>query len=175
MTERKLLVAAFETEAALLKATRDAREQGHRIHDAYTPYPVHGLDAAMGLRTSVLPRLCFLFGMTGLLVAILFQTWVGLIDWPMNIGGKSFGAGPALVPVAFELTVLFAGLGSVASFLLLSRLFPGREPQCADFGASNDRFVLALYDPESHALTGSATRLLKEHGADKVEEVTLKC
>ncbi|OIO10346.1 MAG: hypothetical protein AUJ52_04435 [Elusimicrobia bacterium CG1_02_63_36] len=172
MADRDFLVGVFVCEQDLLAATHAAREAGFKIHDAYTPYPVHGMDEAMALPKTLLPRLCFLFGAAGLLLAVLFQCWVGLIDWPMNIGGKSFGARPALIPIAFELTVLFAGLGTVISFLVLRRLFPGREPECAGLGASDASFVLAFATPETEQLRGTLNRLLLERGAKSVREAS---
>jgi hypothetical protein len=142
--KRQAVVGVFSSEKKILKATNEARESGLVIIDAFTPFPVHGLDAAMGLRKSILPRLCFLFGVSGGVFALLFQWWVFAVDWPMNVGGKSFWALPALIPVTFEVVVLCAGLGTVASLFVLQNLKPGNAPRLAGLGATNDRFLLAL-------------------------------
>jgi len=162
-----LIVGVFDSEEGILAAVRAARAASLPIHDAYTPFPVHGLDRAMGLEPSILPRLCLGFGAAGLLLAAGFQYWVSAVDWPMNIGGKSYGALPALVPVSFELTVLFAGVGSVLSFLRLRRLSPYAKPRLERLGGVDDRFVLALRPLGQDA---AARRLLESCGASDVLE-----
>jgi len=171
VSQHRLVVGVFTSETQLLRATRLARTSGLSIQDAYTPYPVHGMDEAMGLPPSRLPRLCFLFGVTGLLLTLSFQYWVSVFDWPMNIGGKSYDASPALIPIAFELTVLFAGLGSVASFLRMRRLHPGRKPALAGLGALDDRFLLALREGPEGQGTQALTRFLQEEGALEIREL----
>jgi hypothetical protein len=164
----ELVAGVFGTEGELVAAAEAARRAGLSVHDAYTPYPVHGLDRAMGLAPSALGAICFRFALTGLTLALGFEYWCSLYDWPMNVGGKSFSASPALLPVAFELTVLFASLGSVAAFLLLRGLRPGRAPALARLGGLDDRFVLALRaGPDAGA--AALQRFLREQGAAKVE------
>jgi len=139
-----LVTATFAREQDLLAATRAAREAGLRIVDAHTPYAVHGLDAAMGLRPSRLTWVCFLAGATGLALALLFQYWTSATDWPINVGGKPFDSLPAFIPVAFEVTVLFAGLGAVAALLLRCGLRPGRTAILPAPGVTDDRFALIV-------------------------------
>src|SRR5262245_18811767 len=123
---RRLLVAAFERENDLLGATTTARERGLRIIDVYTPYAVHGLDEAMGLKPSRLSRACLACGAIGVAIALWFQHWAMSVDWPINVGGRPWNSLPAFVPVAFEVMVLFAGLGVVLAFFIRSRLYPGK-------------------------------------------------
>jgi len=170
MTHR-LLIGVFTGEDQILKATRTARERGFSIQDVYTPFPVHGMDDAMGLKKNILPRLCFLFGATGLAAALLFQWWVSTYNWPMNIGGKTFSASPALIPIAFEFTVLCAGLGTVASLFFLRNMYPGKKPAFAELGATNDRFLLALRENERGEGRRSMMEFLKSAGAVSVEEM----
>lgn len=162
----KLLVGAWDRPEKALAAARAARAAGLAVHDAYTPFPVHGMDEALGLGPSWLGKACLAFALTGLTAALGFQFWVSVFDWPMNVGGKPFDASPALLPVAFELTVLFAGLGTVGTFLAFRRLSPARAPEVAGLGAVDDRFVLAFALGE-----GGEERLrafLAEHGAQGV-------
>lgn len=165
----ELVAGVFETEEALVGAADAARRAGLPIADAYVPYPVHGLDRAMGLAPSSLPAVCLRFAATGLTIALGFELWASRFDWPMNVGGKSFDASPALMPVAFEVTVLFASLGSVAAFLLLRGLNPGKTPALARLGGLDDRFVLALRADEDGADAARLARFLKEHGAASVD------
>lgn len=138
----KLLVGSWDRPDAVLAAAKAARAAGLTVHDAYTPFPVHGMDEALGLGPSWLSRACLAFALLGLTGALGFQFWVSVFNWPMNVGGKPFDASPALLPVAFELTVLFAGLGTVGTFLAFRRLSPLRVPEVG--GATDDRFLLAF-------------------------------
>jgi hypothetical protein len=166
----ELVAGAFTTEEGLLAATDAARRAGLPIEDAFVPYPVHGLDRAMGLTPSALPLACLRFGLTGLTIALGFEYWASRFDWPMNVGGKSFSASPALVPIAFELTVLFAALGSVGTFLLIRGLRPDKTPALARLRGLDDRFVLALRTAEADgARAADLASFLKLQGASAVE------
>jgi len=157
----ELVAGVFETEAAVVAAAGAARRAGLAIHDAYVPYPVHGLDHAMGLAPSALPKICFRFAAAGLTLALGFEYWSSLYDWPMNVGGKSFSASPALLPIAFELTVLFASLGTVATFFLIRGLRPGKAPAFARLGGLDDRFVLVLESGRGSS-AGALEKFLRE-------------
>lgn len=146
---RRLFVTSFGNERDIVDATRAVRAMGHEIKDVYTPYAVHGLDKAMGLRPSRLPWVCLLFGVLGATAKLWFQIWTSAFNWPVNIGGKPLASIPAFVPVTFEITVLFAGLGTVAAFFLVSRLRPGKKPGVTYHGVTNDRFVLVLVEKDA--------------------------
>lgn len=139
------LVATFADEGSLLAAVRAVRAAGLAIEDAYTPYAVHGLDEAMGLRRSRLTWVCFLAGLTGGSCALAFQLWTSTESWALNVGGKPFASIPAFVPVTFELTVLSAALVSAGAFLLRSRLYPGRRSASLP-RVTDDRFALVVAD-----------------------------
>jgi hypothetical protein len=145
---RPVVVGTFATEEDILGATRAAREHGFGIADAYTPYAVHGLDRAMGLRPSRLPWVCFLCALSGAAFKLWFQFWAMAVSWPMNVGGKPWNSLPAYVPVTFEVMVLLAGLGMVFAMLLRCRLFPGKQAAPLFRGATDDGFVLVLERPE---------------------------
>lgn len=164
----KLVVGAFAAPETLLAAVKDARAKGFAVRDVYTPFPVHGMDEAMALPPSPLSKVCLLFALTGLTTALGFQYWVSLFDWPMNIGGKAFSASPALLPIAFELTVLFAGLGTVGTLLVWRGLLPGSKPAAEGLGATDSAFLLALELPDEGA--AAPTAFLKEHGASRIVE-----
>ena len=142
--ERKAVVGVFQTAEALLGATREARKRGLRVQDVFTPYPVHGMDEALGLGRSRLSAVCLALGLTGGLFAFLFQEWVYNVSWPINIGGKPDNAWPAFIPVTFELTVLFAGVGSILVFLFWRGLGPLKTAPAARLGSTNDKFLLVL-------------------------------
>lgn len=160
----RFLVGYFEQEEQVVSATRAAREAGLPVHDVYTPYAVHGLDAAMGLRPSRLTWVCFLAGLTGGSLALLFQWWTSAVDWPLNVGGKPFASLPAFIPVTFELTVLVAGLTTVAALLARSALFPGKAREALP-RVTDDRFALALGGVRGDWDSAQAEGLLRTHGA----------
>ena len=124
---RRFFLSAHETEEDILGVVREVRARGYEIHDVYTPYAVHGLDEAMGLRPSRLPYVCLGMALFGAAAKLWFQIWTSAQSWPVNVGGKPLESVPAFVPVTFEVTVLFAGLGTVAAFFLRSKLRPGKK------------------------------------------------
>lgn len=164
----KTLVGIFDSDHAVLAAARAARKNGMTIRDAYTPFPVHGMDEALGLAPSWLSRACFILGASGLTFALSFQYWVSLFNWPMNIGGKPLDASPALVPITFEITVLVAGVGTVLTLLAFRGLIPGKRAEFAGLGSTDDKFLLVIDGAQDDALRA----FYKEHGAVRVEELS---
>ncbi len=142
--DKQYLLAIFSDEHDLLKAVRQAREKAFKIYDVYTPYAVHGIEEAMGLKPSFLTYVCFAFALTGVLVAILTQFWIGSIDWPINVGGKPFNSLPAYLPVTFELLVLFGGLGVVFTFLFIAGLRPGKKAKVIDPSVTDNHFAVVV-------------------------------
>jgi len=145
----RLFLGVFACEEDLLGATRAVREQGLHIVDVHTPYAVHGLDEAMGLPPSRLGRVCFGFGVLGVILAFAMQYWTSAVDWPINVGGRPWNSWPAFVPVAFEVMVLLASFGVVLAFLTVGRLFPGRSAVLPAAGVTGDRFVLVLEETDA--------------------------
>lgn len=167
---KKYLLAIFDREDALLDATEAARAHGLPIHDAFTPYAVHGLDKAMGQRRSRLPLATLLAGVMGCLIAIGFQIWSSAWDWPIDVGGKPYISLPAFIPITFELTVLLGGLGTFFALLVRCRLFPGARKPLPDMQVTDDRFVLAIDASGRSFASDKAIALLKEKGALQVKE-----
>jgi hypothetical protein len=144
MAIKKFVVGCFYDEQVLFPAVKQVRKAGYKIHDVYTPFPIHGLDTAMGLRDTSLHTAGFIYGITGTTVALSFITWVFTTDWPMNIGGKPFFALPAWIPITFELTVLFASVGMVLTFCYLCQLAPFVKKDHFHLRATDDTFVMAI-------------------------------
>jgi hypothetical protein len=159
-----VLIGYFDSEEKVLAATRAVREAGHPIQDVYTPYAVHGMDDAMGLKPSRLTWVCFGAGLLGCVSALSLELYTSVVSWPLNVGGKPFNSFPAFVPVAFELTVLFAGLLTVGAFLARAKLFPGsRHPVVPR--VTDDRFAIAVEAREAPNNVAEAEQLLRQHGA----------
>jgi hypothetical protein len=168
------LLARFESPRELLHACERMRDEGYSRWDAHTPFPVHGLSRAMGLRASKLPFLVLFLALSGGAGAMLLQYYVHVIDYPLVISGKPFFSWPAFIPVCFEVTVLFGALGAVLGMLHLNRLPRHHHPlfRSKHFeSATDDKFFISVEvgDPRFDAKRTAA--LLEELGATHVEAV----
>jgi Alternative complex III, ActD subunit len=169
MSHRQLL-AIFEFEDDLLTATSGVRQQGLTIVDAYTPYAVHGLDQAMGLKPSRLTWVCFVGGMLGAAGMLWFEHWTASVDWAINVGGKPWNSLPSDVPVAFEAAVGIAGFATVFALFAVSRLYPGKQSPQPQARTSDDQFVLVIEQTDAAFDAPKTTTFLKSCGAVHVEE-----
>jgi len=170
---RRVLIASFEHEQDVLKATDEVRRRGLRIIDVFTPYPVHGIDRAMGLKPSKLTWVCFVCGLVGAVGMLCFQHWANAVSWPIDIGGKPWNSLPAELPVGFEMMVLLAGFGSVFALFAVCRLFPGAKPKNLMPRATDDRFVLVLDQDAAPFDIQQLETLLADHDVVTVEEQVL--
>ena len=116
------LLAEFETVEALLAAAAHVRDAGFTRFDVYSPIPIHGLDEAMGIRSTRLPWVVLAGGTTGAAAALLLQWWTNAVNYPFVISAKPLFGLPANIPVTFELTVLFAAIGAFVGMLVGNRL-----------------------------------------------------
>jgi hypothetical protein len=144
MAKKTFVVGAFSDEAVLFPAVKKVRTAGYKIHDVYTPFPVHGLDHALGMRETSLHTAGFIYGITGTTTALSCISWIFTKDWPLNIGGKPHFALPAWVPITFELTVLFAAVGMVLTFCYLCQLAPFVKKHTFHIRATDDLFIMAI-------------------------------
>lgn len=167
------VLGLFESPDALMKAIPKVRAAGLGTVEAYTPYPIHGIEEALGLRKSPLGGMVLVMGILGALTALGAQYWISAVDYPIITGGKGAGSWEAFVPIMFEVTVLFAtftaGLGML--FLLNKLPFFGHPVLASKAikGITRDRYALAL-EPEGQAFDGAAAaRILQEAGATEVE------
>lgn len=141
------VMASFDGPDALLEAMRKLKAENYECFDAFSPFPVHGMDDAQGIKRSPLPFVAFIAGITGTTCAFALEYWTSAIDWPINVGGKPFNSWPAFVPVMFELTVLFAGLSTVGAMFFLNRL-PNTSKKAYDPAITSDRFALVVEKPD---------------------------
>lgn len=141
------LMVAFTTPQAVLEATRRAREAGYREMDAYSPYPVEGLAAELGMRRSRIPSVVLIGGIVGAGVGYFIQYYAMAVDYPLNVGGRPYHSWPAYITVAFEMTILVAALAAFLSMIILNAL---PHPNHSVFNvpefvrASQDRFFLCI-------------------------------
>ena len=115
-------MAEFDTATELVDAARSTRDAGYKRTDAFSPFPIHEIDEALGIKRSILPVLVFFGGITGLLSGVSLQVFVHYIDYPLNIGGRPYLSWLSFVPPSFELTILLAGFTAVFGMLFLNGL-----------------------------------------------------
>ena len=144
MAIKKFAVGCFEEEGALFDAVRRVRKSGYKLHDVYTPFPIHGLDKVMGLRDTSIHTAGFLYAVFGAVTALSFMTWVFTNDWPLNIGGKPLFALPAWIPIMFEFTVLCSCVGMVLTLCYLCQLAPFVKKHHFHLRSTDDLFVLVI-------------------------------
>lgn len=168
-SEIDAVVATFASDHDLVHAIGVLRGEGVAVVDAFGPHAAHGIEASAGWRPSRLPWVAFVAGVVGMSLALRFQYWTSAEDWPIDVGGKPFDSLPAFVPVAFEVTVLFAALSLVAAFLIRSRLFPG-SPRRALRGVTDDCFALELDIGGSSIDRARAAQLVARLGGRLLED-----
>ncbi len=166
---KNFLVGIYEDEDVLLSAVKKIRASGVKIHEVFTPYPIHGLDEALGYKRSRLPIAAFMFGFLGTALALLMQSYMMATDWPMIIGGKNYMS-VTFVPVTFELTVLLSALGMVGTFLIVSNMKPWSKPRIFDERSTDDKHVMAVDLDVNKATSDEITKILSESGASEVNQ-----
>lgn len=172
---KNFLVGVFDDEDVLLNGVPKVRASGLKIHEVFSPFPVHGLDDALGYKRSRLPIAAFIFGMTGTSLALLMQIWMLGYDWPMIIGGKNYASLPPFIPVTFELTVLLAALGMVGTFMIVSDMKPYGMPRQFDVRSTDDKHVMAIdVDLNGGKSKDEITRILRDAGASEVNIKTFE-
>lgn len=169
--DKHFVVGIFDDEDILLKGIKKVRNSGVKIQEVYSPFPVHGIDDALGYKKSRLPIAAFMFGMTGTGLALLMQIWMLGYDWPMIIGGKNFASLPPFIPVTFELTVLLSALGMVGTFMIVSDMKPYKWPRQFDIRSTDDKHVMAIdLAVNAGKSKDDLSRILKDSGASEVNE-----
>jgi hypothetical protein len=168
------LMAEFESPGELLTAARSAREEGYVRMDAYTPYPMHELTEALGLRPTKLPWVVLAGGIIGCGAALGMMWFSATIHYPINVGGRPLASWPMFIPITFELTVLFASLFAVFGMLGMNGLPMPYHPvfNAPRFAlASRDRFFLCIESRDPQFELGKTSRMLADLGARVVSEV----
>lgn len=165
----KVVQAIYTDDDVLMHAVKKVRAEHHHIEEVYTPFPVHGLDKAMGLEDTRIAITSFMYGCLGLIVSIVMMDYIMIDDWPQDIGGKpSFSYlenMPAFVPIMFELTVFFAAHLMVITFYLRSRMWPFKKAENPDVRTTDDHFLMEV---GVHGNEDELSALLWETGAVEV-------
>lgn len=135
------IIAEFETAADIIHAAERVRDQGFRKWDVFTPFPIHGMDKAMGLKNSIVGWFSFIGGVAGYTTGMLMIWWMNAYDYPILIGGKPMFSPYSAFPPSYELTILFGAFGSLFGMMFLNRL-----PRLYHPLLKNRRFALATHD-----------------------------
>ena len=166
----KVIQALYNDDDVLMLAVKKVKAAKYHIEEVYCPFPVHGLDKAMGLAPTRLAITAFMFGLVGLAVAITMMNYIMIEDWPQDIGGKpSFSYlenMPAFVPIMFELTVFFAAHLMVITFYMRSKLWPFKKAENPDVRTTDDLFLMEI---EIHDNEADLYALLAETGPVEIK------
>ncbi len=170
MAKKFCVVGYYFAPHDILEAARKVKARNFAHWDTFTPFAVHGMDEAMGLKRTALPYVSFLAGTIGLFTAIGLEVWTHLYSWPHNIGGKPLLAIPAYVPIFFELTVLFCGVISTAVMFTVFLGLPNYRKPIFHPDITNDRFAVAVEVSRSEEIE-PVKKFLREIQAQDIQSV----
>ncbi len=171
----KVIQAMYDDDDVLVAAVKKVRENGNHIEEVFTPFPVHGLDKAMGLKETRLAITAFIYGVIGISFAVWMMNYMMIDDWPQNFGGKpnfSYAENmPAFVPIMFELTVFFAAHLMVLTFYMRSKIWPFQTAHNPDPRTTSHMFLMeVIVDGNEDELSS----FLKNSGAVELKVVEKK-
>jgi mono/diheme cytochrome c family protein len=168
------LLAEYETPWQLVDASKKVRDARYQRWDTYSPFAIHGMEKAMGIKMTVLPWIVLAAGLTGLATAIALQWWTNAVNYPWIVSGKPLWSIPANVPIMFELTVLFSGITALVAMLMLNGLpHPSHPLDLKErfARATDDRFFLLIEASDAKFDEKKTRALLEETGPVVLDEV----
>lgn len=167
---RYVHAVVFDDPETTVSAVRALRHRGYVLDDVHTPFPVHGMPEAMGLKETRLAYGSLVGGGVGLVLAVWFQIWSHSASWPLNVGGKTMSALPAIIPVSFELTVLLAGIATVGTLLVACRLLPrATAPSSQPIArVTDDRYVVLVAEEDGAFVWSDFAALCSSLGSTEV-------
>jgi hypothetical protein len=167
-TSRRGVAGIWDDEHQLVEAARKMRANGFTKFEAISPFPLHGIDEAMGIPFSFIPWVTLVFGVTGFSFGTWFTWWSSAVNFPLIIGGKPLWSLPAFVPIMFECTILFAALASVGALLFVCGL-PQVDPPVIDPTLTSHRFALFIPENDTGFNPVQVEKLLRDMGAVEVK------
>jgi len=168
------LVAEFEDDHALLEAAEKTRDAGYKVIDAYSPFPIHGMGDAIGMKRPILAWVIFGMALVGMCVGFGLQYWVSVLNNPYNVGGKPMNSWPQFIPITFETTILAAGLTAVIGMLAFNGLPRPFHPlfEHPQFHRVNDdKFFLVIEAKDAQYESTHTRNFLEGLGPIEVVEV----
>jgi hypothetical protein len=164
------IAGIFLEEHKVLSAAAKVRDSGFVKFDAITPYPVHGMEEACGIKRSHIPYISFFAGCLGCGLALWMMYFMSVSDWPLNVGGKPLFSLPAFIPIMFELTVLFSALFSVGALFAACGM-PKIDPPVIDKDLTSHKFAIFIPENDVGYNADRIEKLLRELGAAEVKKV----
>lgn len=171
MSVEKGLLAVFDHPDKLVQAIKVIRDAGFKKMEAFTPFPSHEVDQALGLKRSFIPYLTLVFGLSGAALLFLFQSWTSAVSWPLNVGGKPFVSWPAFIPITFEGAILFGGILSFLTFFAVIKL-PKIGNKILDDRLTTDHFGLLVSGQDPLFDQAKINDILKNCDVKEIKQVS---
>ncbi len=168
-TNKKYLVGVFNNEHTLKDAFQKALEKGVVIEEVYTPYPIHEILSGMKTRTHI-TYAAFFFGVMAVALLIGGMYYAAVIDWPLRFGGKPFNTFPSFIVVTIVGTILLITLGTLFTFSVRSKIYPGKKADIIDIRVTDDKFIILLDQEKMGIEKPAITQLFQTNGATEVYE-----
>ncbi len=168
----KIVYAMYDDDHVLLEGAKKLVAKGVHIKDVFSPFPVHGIDPVIGVHKTRLAICAFIYGLTGMTLALTGMWYFMISDWPMNIGGKpNFSMLqnlPAFIPVTFEVTVLCTAHGMAITYMLRNKTLPGMKAKNPDPRTTDDKFVIQINMDEAGMSEEDLISELKQTGVVEI-------
>ncbi|MFM1852365.1 MAG: hypothetical protein RIS54_2049 [Verrucomicrobiota bacterium] len=168
------LIATFDTAAEIYEAAKEVRDAGYKNWDCITPFPIHGLDGAMGLRRSIVPRISLAGGITGFFTGMSLIFWTGAVEYPLIVGGKPMFSPMFAFPVSYELTILFTAFATIIGMFVLNGLPRHYHPvlKYDNIAAGmDDKFFIVIETRDPRFNDANTKALLEKIGGKEIKEL----
>jgi hypothetical protein len=168
------LIATFHTTATLMHGAEKVRDAGYKFWDCHTPFPVHGLDRAMGVRRSLVPRFSLTGGIIGFCTGMSLIWFTSAYDYPLIVGGKPYFSPMFAFPVSYELTILFTAFATIGGMFFLNRLPMHYHPvlKYENIHRGMDDLFFIVIDSRDPKFNPAATKaLLEKAGGQSIAEL----
>jgi len=175
----RVIYAMYDDDDVLKDGAKKLVAKGVKINEVFSPFPIHGIDPIIGIKTTRLGIMAFIYGLTGLTLATYGMRFFMVEDWPMNIGGKPnftyLDNILAFIQITFEFTVLCAAHGMAITYFLRNKTLPGMPAQNPDPRTTDDRFVMEIRTTENTQFSAEELeKMVKETGIVELDQKDIK-
>lgn len=165
------ILGLFTDTDQFLGAVKKVRNLGVKKFETFAPFPLHGLEKAMGLKRSRIPLVTLIMGLTGWCLLFYFQYWTMGVSWPVNVGGKPYFSWPAYIPISFEGMVLIGGISTVVALFVTCRI-PQYSAPVLDPRLTNDHFGVFIDKSDSAFDEKRLNEIFKEHDVKEIKQIS---
>jgi hypothetical protein len=172
--EKYGLIAMFDTPSQIMEAAKQVRDSGYKFWDVITPFPIHGMDGAMGMRRSLVPRISLMGGILGFTTGMSLIWFTGGFDYKLIVGGKPFFSPLFAFPVSYELTILFTAFATIIGMFVLNKLPMHYHPSFKHPNfprATDDKFFLVIETRDPKFDSATTRDLLVRIGGREIHEL----